>query len=1005
MVRSKFFLLLSVFLFPQLLKAQDPIVIEHSLELFKKEYPEGFELLNTSALRYAGDINGDGIADFRLGFNSVDLDTEDLYDERYEYKIYFGSSDPITDYSAEYIFDNLNLFALPGFDPIGDLNGDGCDDHKILSNRFFFDFSCGDFTDTMSVNLDINFSIRYSTIETDLNNDGFEDIILHQRDLGGDAPFKFGIIYGAENPDSMKHKEFEISFKLNEEDMQDRYYREASFTAGDIDNDGETEIIVFGYNRASESDFTEYNPGDILILEESDSVGYEVVFSYNLPFEELRESSRIYLGDYKQGGLKEILILESFETKVLLELEKTETGFEVTEEVNLIDEGFNLSFIYPIGDYDQDGVYDFFSFGLGTYNTKVLFGTSELGVFESREVTVTDRFLNAGNQSYYSSTPEGFLGDVNNDGFPDFILNSTKLIEGEESPGIDNYYGTGLIFEYGDSSRDITKNHELYYEVPAHQEPVATFNAGDFNGDGIEDYGVLFENSLTSEKKSRIELFFGGAGKTNWGTPDLIFQTEDGYQPSFPAIGDFNGDGVDDLAINFQHQSSGIHFYWGGSVPDNVSDHSIKVLDVVNFSNFEGQFNGFSILENVDDINGDGVDDLAFTGPEYNQNGNTIFDSFIVYGGELSSTFDIKFEEIFNNLQRLGDIDSDGKNEFLASRAGNYAYIYEEFDQSAGESFSTTPEYEIIQYFPNLDNNYNTPVFGFGFSSSLGDFNGDGNNDVAISGLAHRIGERVNYYPYYGYNGGSLIFIFYGGSNFDVQSDQEISIPIENLRIKGLEQFDLIDTEYVYVSRGEITSIPGFTSDALLIGTNSRDFLTNALIYENDGDSLLPTTLIKGKNQSVGLGSLNYDGANNVPLLNPKSAIGDFNNDGELDFLLPQAGDPNFPEDPVLLFSLGIIQTSSKVEEDQPLIFSLSLNYPNPFNPATQITYSLAKTEKVSLKVYDITGRLVSTLVDEVKAAGTYSLNFNASGLSSGVYFYRLSSSEGIQTRKMTLIK
>ena len=85
--------------------------------------------------------------------------------------------------------------------------------------------------------------------------------------------------------------------------------------------------------------------------------------------------------------------------------------------------------------------------------------------------------------------------------------------------------------------------------------------------------------------------------------------------------------------------------------------------------------------------------------------------------------------------------------------------------------------------------------------------------------------------------------------------------------------------------------------------------------------------------------------------------------------------------------------------------FSLSQNYPNPFNPSTRITYSIQKAGFVSLKVYDILGREVATLVNGYQQANQYSVTFNASNLASGIYLYKLKAGDYVQTRKMLLLK
>jgi hypothetical protein len=96
----------------------------------------------------------------------------------------------------------------------------------------------------------------------------------------------------------------------------------------------------------------------------------------------------------------------------------------------------------------------------------------------------------------------------------------------------------------------------------------------------------------------------------------------------------------------------------------------------------------------------------------------------------------------------------------------------------------------------------------------------------------------------------------------------------------------------------------------------------------------------------------------------------------------------------------------SSVNETENLKkYSLSQNYPNPFNPNTKINFSVANLSRVSLKVYDILGREIITLVNEEKPAGNYEVNLNSSNLASGVYFYQIKAGEFVESKKMILIK
>ena len=94
--------------------------------------------------------------------------------------------------------------------------------------------------------------------------------------------------------------------------------------------------------------------------------------------------------------------------------------------------------------------------------------------------------------------------------------------------------------------------------------------------------------------------------------------------------------------------------------------------------------------------------------------------------------------------------------------------------------------------------------------------------------------------------------------------------------------------------------------------------------------------------------------------------------------------------------------------DPSPLIttsFLLEQNYPNPFNPATNIKFQIPSTSFVTLKVFDVLGREVATLVNEEKTAGTYSAQWNAGSVASGVYFYRLKAGEYVATKKLILLR
>jgi len=99
------------------------------------------------------------------------------------------------------------------------------------------------------------------------------------------------------------------------------------------------------------------------------------------------------------------------------------------------------------------------------------------------------------------------------------------------------------------------------------------------------------------------------------------------------------------------------------------------------------------------------------------------------------------------------------------------------------------------------------------------------------------------------------------------------------------------------------------------------------------------------------------------------------------------------------------VSIDDEIASERPSTISLEQNFPNPFNPSTVIRFDLPQSQQVTLKVYDITGRLVTTLVDGVRSAGTNEIRFDAANLASGVYLYRLQSNSVTLTRSLTLIK
>ena len=110
--------------------------------------------------------------------------------------------------------------------------------------------------------------------------------------------------------------------------------------------------------------------------------------------------------------------------------------------------------------------------------------------------------------------------------------------------------------------------------------------------------------------------------------------------------------------------------------------------------------------------------------------------------------------------------------------------------------------------------------------------------------------------------------------------------------------------------------------------------------------------------------------------------------------------------------TVGIIPSLNNVKVDInlglntiPIVYSLSQNYPNPFNPSTTINYAIQKQGNVILIIFDVLGREISTLVNKEQPQGNYEIEFDASNLTSGIYFYSMKAGEFYNTKKLILLK
>jgi hypothetical protein len=299
----------------------------------------------------------------------------------------------------------------------------------------------------------------------------------------------------------------------------------------------------------------------------------------------------------------------------------------------------------------------------------------------------------------------------------------------------------------------------------------------------------------------------------------------------------------------------------------------------------------------------------------------------------------------------LTDINHDGSLDMIVVNPG---FAYPNLDRFSG-----------LQVFLNdgnghLTNSQNFYIPGIGANQIFSnDYNNDGKTDFAlfntVSGSSIVTGDNTG-------NLSLMNMVHYGGG--------ENSGTLITGDMNGDNRIDLIfDPEIVGAEGGD-------SADASF-----------SIFLNSQVDPFSSYLNIKG----FPLGQL-YKHAYGAPVL------GDVNNDGALDLVHGLYSG----------YTTILINTDSvnSIKDKYSLTdFSLGQNYPNPFNPSTTINYSLPISGNVKLTIYNSIGSKVATLVNEYKPAGTYSVNFNASNLASGIYLYRLESGTYSAAKKLILIK
>jgi len=494
-----------------------------------------------------------------------------------------------------------------------------------------------------------------------------------------------------------------------------------------------------------------------------------------------------------------------------------------------------------------------------------------------------------------------------------------------------------------------------------------------------------------------------------------IIRSDGSSYPNFPkgydelildiASGDVNGDGFLDIALRFTHSFDVIDRFGNhlSGFPVNYSDGDINPTNFISLYDLDNDNKLEIIINRTGDI------------------------SVFNFNGTLRSGWPRSISGRASYNPAIGDIDNDGFAEIVLS---SFKFINNIVDSGAVHIF----RHNGLEYSNNFPIYFDSAYFSWSSSPSL--FINKNNSDSTFflvpldkNSLSS---ERLHKFVKIGIHGVILEKKYYfdlmdygtlvmgdlntdGKLDFSSGTQYGISLSAFDNNLNRIEGWPASGNGEHYAT-SVIAKISNFGSMNIISNTWSAESVNgNGYIYAytNNGvnlpwSPLRPYGLVKG----ISASDLNNDGS--VELIatatqQRKFYLHVWTMPGvqftHENFPWPQYGHDRYrtnqygfvpPDEPV-----GIQPISSIVPEK----FSLNQNFPNPFNPTTSIKFEIKNSSITELKIFDALGREVETLINERLKPGTYSLTFEGSKFTSGVYFYRLTADDFVETKKMLLVK
>ena len=623
------------------------------------------------------------------------------------------------------------------------------------------------------------------------------------------------------------------------------------------------------------------------------------------------------------------------------------------------------------GDFNGDG-FDDIVVGDGIYNWTgrvfIYFGSS------TGPSVIPNQTID-GNSGGYSFSIDG-EGDLNGDGYNDLIVGDpwNTLV--------------GKVFIYLGSPTGLSSIPD-YVLAPVGLAPEdfgRSVTTADVNGDGYSD--VIASIAQIDQVYTGAYVYFGSPDVLSVDSPDVFVETpQPAHNWGNAGIGDVNDDGFDDFCMIV----GGTHCYmfYGAN---NLTTYWTSTFGINLFSTI-------SYCDGAGDVNSDGYDDLLVKA----------YDSTHLYFGtqnglNQNSEWKIATSNCLDiqSVSSAGDYNNDGYDDIAVSNCDMVKMFF---------GSPTGPKPDALQFRRAV------------LSLSSGDVNGDGISDLLST-------EYHFAYAYYGHDGSceiqgpSLIFTTGTPAIFWSQRSQSGYFELTNYGMTNASILEnVFEGDTIAVAAGEYAGYFDlhYRNDTVIL-CSKRVYVEEALPVElnsfnsdNRGRNVYLTWSTSSELNNSGFEIQRAVQSDKLKVESELwSKIGFVNGSGTTNEVREYSFTDRNLETGKYKFRLKQIDFNGNFEYFElaeavsigiPDKYDLSQNYPNPFNPLTTINYDLPSDGIVTLIVYDILGRELKTLVNEMKTAGYHKIQFNAADLASGAYFYRMTAGEFVAVKKFVVLK